>query len=80
MADKIHKKKKDWPHFDKIHLGSEAYAEGWDRIFGSKSGKKKHEARRGRKVQETDFPVAEKRRKKSKGSRRMDRKTEVREA
>lgn len=37
MADKIHGKRKDWPHFDKFHLGSDAYAEGYDRIFGSKN-------------------------------------------
>ena len=79
MADTIHKKKKDWPHFDRIHLGSDAYAEGYDRIFGSKNGKKKHATRRGREIQETDIPVEEKRRKKSKGTRRVDRKTQVRQ-
>ena len=73
MTDTIHKKKKNWPHFDAIHLGSKEYAEGYDRIFGSKHGKKKHETRRGRKVQKTNKPVEAKRRKKSKSARRMDR-------
>ena len=40
MADKIHKKKKDWPHFDKLYLGSSAYAEGYDRIFGKGKNEK----------------------------------------
>ena len=54
MADTIHKQKKDWPHFDKIHLGGNAYADGWDRIFGRKKaedGEENDEARRGQKVQ-----------------------------
>lgn len=83
MADTIHKKKKDWPHFDTIHLGGSAYAEGYERIFGGKkaeNGKKKHEARRGRSFQETDEPVAEKGRKKSKSTRRVHRKKEVRQS
>lgn len=37
MADTIHKNKKNWPHFDKLYLGSDAYAEGYSRIFGSKN-------------------------------------------
>ena len=56
MSDTIHKKRKDWPHFNKIHLSGEAYAEGWDRIFGRKKaedGEEDDEARRGRKVQKT---------------------------
>lgn len=79
MADTIHKKKKNWPHFDKIHLGSEEYAEGWERIFGSKNGKKKYAVRRGRQVQEVDEPVETKRRKKSKSTRRVDRSQEIRQ-
>lgn len=50
MSDKIHKKRKDWPHFDKMYLSSEAYAEGYDRIFGKKEGKNetKGSKRKGR--------------------------------
>lgn len=36
MADKIHKKKKNWPHFEKMYVGGEKYADGWERIFGKK--------------------------------------------
>lgn len=56
MADTIHKKRKDWPHFDTIHLGSDAYSEGYDRIFGRKkaeNGEEVDETRRRRKVQKT---------------------------
>lgn len=41
MADKIHKKKKDYPHFDKFFVGGKDYADGYDRIFGKKKKPKK---------------------------------------
>lgn len=47
MADTIHKKKKDYPHFDKFYVGSREYAEGYKRIFGKKKAKKK--AKKGKK-------------------------------
>ena len=47
MADTIHKKRKDWPHFDRLHLGGTAYADGWDRIFGGK--KKKNTKKKSKK-------------------------------
>lgn len=81
MADTIHKKRKDWPHFDKIHLGSDAYAEGYDRIFGgkkAKDGAKKHETRRGRAVQKARRKAETQRRKESESTGRVHRKKEIR--
>lgn len=81
MADTIHKKRKDWPHFDTIHLSSDAYAEGYDRIFGRKeaeNGKKKHETRRGRALQKASRKAAKKGSKKPQGSRRIHRSEEIR--
>lgn len=82
MADTIHKKRKDWPHFNKIHLGSDAYAEGYDRIFGRKeaeNGKKKHETRRGRALQKARRKTAQEGRQKPKSTRRIHRTKEIRE-
>lgn len=61
MADTIHKKRKNWPHFDTIHLGSDAYADGWDRIFGKKAqdGKKINASGGRRKVQKTRRKTAQ---------------------
>lgn len=78
MADTIHKKKKNWPHFDKIHLGSSAYAEGYDRIFGSKNEEEDDGTRKRRTLQKTRVKSKEKGRKKSKGSRSVDRSKKVR--
>lgn len=56
MADTIHKQKKDWPHFDKMYVNSEAYAEGYDRIFGKKKSKKKKTVRKNG-VQQKQVPT-----------------------
>lgn len=80
--DKIHSKKKSWPHFDKLHLGGKAYAEGWDRIFGKKEGNngpEVDEVGRGRKVQKTGKQAKGKGSKKPKGASRVHRSKEVRQ-
>lgn len=48
MADKIHGKKKDYPHFDKFYVGSPDYQENFDRIFR----KKARNGKKGNKLQE----------------------------
>lgn len=82
MADKIHNKRqhKSWPHFDSIYLSSEAYAEGYDRIFGGKKAEneKKHETRRGRSVQKASRKAASQGRSQSKSTGRVHRSKKVR--
>jgi hypothetical protein len=63
MTDTIHGKKKIWPHFDTIYLSSDAYSEGYDRIFRSKN-EKDNETRRGRKIQKVSRKAKAKRGKK----------------
>jgi len=49
MKDTIHKRKKDYPHFDKFYVSSPEYREGYDRIFGSKHEKGKNGKRNARR-------------------------------
>lgn len=79
MADTIHKKKKDWPHFNKIHLSSQAYAEGYDRIFGRNDDEEEYETRGRRSIQKTRRKVAKKGSQKPKSARRIHRSKEIRE-
>lgn len=81
MKDTIHGKKKSWPHFDTFYVNSNAYAEGYNRIFGKKDEDETeiNETRRGRQIQKAGRKVAKTRGKKSQSTRRLHRAQKVRQ-